>query len=107
MGIQVGGVGLNLNFATQVILTVISWNPMDDWHAIARVHRMGQTNEVRVYRLCVKWSVEERAYWLAVNKSFLAGSIINEQDVTRVYNIGDLANGTIDSVHFVAKKTII
>ena len=53
VGIQVGGVGLNLNFATQVILTVISWNPMDDWQAIARVHRMGQTNEVRVYRLCV------------------------------------------------------
>ena len=79
---------------------------MDDWQAIARVHRMGQTNVVRVYRLCVKGSVEERAYWLALNKSFLAGSIINEQDITRVYNIEDFTNGTIDSSQFASSKTI-
>lgn len=106
VGIQVGGVGLNLNFASRVILADISWNPMDDWQAIARSHRMGQTHVVRTYRLCVKGSVEERAYWLGVNKSFLAASIVNEQDVTRVYDMTELANVSIDPVHFVAKRDI-
>jgi hypothetical protein len=106
VGIQVGGVGLNLNFASRVILADISWNPMDDWQAIARSHRMGQTQVVRTYRLCVKGSVEERAYWLGVNKSFLAASIVNDQDVTRVYDMTELATVSIDPVHFVAKANI-
>lgn len=106
VGLQVGGVGLNLNFASRVILTDISWNPMDDWQAVARVHRMGQQHRVRTYRLCVKGSVEERAYWLGVNKSFLAASIVNEQDVTRVYDMTELASVSIDPQHFVPKDQI-
>ena len=67
---------------------------------------MGQRHVVRTYRLCVKGSVEERAYWLGVNKSFLAASIVNEQDVTRVYDMSELESVSIDPQHFVPKYKI-
>ena len=86
IGIKVGGVGLDLNFVSRVILVDVSWNPMADWQAVARAHRFGQTRTVRVYRLVAKSTLEERAYTLGVSKSMLAASIVDDQDVTRVYS---------------------
>ena len=86
IGIKVGGVGLDLNFVSRVILLDVSWNPMADWQAVARAHRFGQTRTVRVYRLVAKSTLEERAYTLGVSKSMLAASIVDDSDVTRVYS---------------------
>ena len=35
------------------------WNPQNDRQAEDRVHRLGQTHEVTVYRLCCRGTVEE------------------------------------------------
>ena len=86
IGIKVGGVGLDLNFVSRVILLDVSWNPMADWQAVARAHRFGQKRTVRVYRLVAKSTLEERAYPWGVSKSILAASIVDDSDVTRVYN---------------------
>ncbi|CAJ1374051.1 unnamed protein product, partial [Effrenium voratum] len=45
---RAGGLGLNLQQADTVILCDLDWNPQNDKQAIARVHRVGQTREVRV-----------------------------------------------------------
>ena len=95
VGMQVGGVGLNLNTATRVILVDMSWNPMDDKQAVARAHRLGQTNPVITYRLVADGTLEEKAYWLGVRKARLASTITDEQDVARVYDSEDLLD-TID-----------
>merc|ERR1711972_190609 len=53
-----GSLGLNLQAADTVILFDMDWNPQNDKQAIARVHRVGQTREVRVVRLVTDTTVE-------------------------------------------------
>ncbi|KNA01046.1 hypothetical protein PVNG_02499 [Plasmodium vivax North Korean] len=56
---KAGGVGLNLIAANHVILMDQDWNPHNDRQAEDRVHRLGQKNEVYIYRLCCKNTIEE------------------------------------------------
>jgi SNF2 family DNA or RNA helicase len=51
LSVRAGGVGLNLQAADSVIMLDSDPNPQADLQAQARAHRMGQTREVRVYRL--------------------------------------------------------
>ena len=55
-----GGMGLNLQSADTCILFDSDWNPQSDIQAMARVHRIGQTKTVHVYRLVSSGTVEER-----------------------------------------------
>lgn len=48
---KAGGVGINLASADTVIIYDSDWNPQNDIQATARAHRIGQTLEVKVYRL--------------------------------------------------------
>ena len=48
--IQSGCEGLNLQHFNEVYFTSPHWNPAVEMQAIARVHRIGQTKPVRVYR---------------------------------------------------------
>ncbi len=57
---KAGGLGLNLQSADTCILFDSDWNPQADAQAMARVHRIGQTKPVHVYRLVTEHSVEER-----------------------------------------------
>ena len=52
--------GLNLQSADTCILFDSDWNPQSDIQAMARVHRIGQTKTVHVYRLVSSGTVEER-----------------------------------------------
>ncbi|KAH0473534.1 MAG: uncharacterized protein KVP18_001432 [Porospora cf. gigantea A] len=56
---RAGGVGLNLTAADTVILMDQDYNPHNDRQAEDRVHRLGQTSEVTVIRLCCKGTLEE------------------------------------------------
>uniref|UniRef100_A0A0G4HQL6 Helicase ATP-binding domain-containing protein n=1 Tax=Chromera velia CCMP2878 TaxID=1169474 RepID=A0A0G4HQL6_9ALVE len=56
---RAGGLGLNLVAATSVVLIDQDWNPHTDRQAEDRVHRLGQTRDVTVYRLVCKDSLEE------------------------------------------------
>lgn len=54
-----GGVGLNLQSATKVILLTPQWVPALDQQTIARAVRSGQKKKVVIYRLWATSSVEE------------------------------------------------
>lgn len=58
--IEAGGVGLNVQAASVVIMAEPQWKPSTEAQAIARAHRMGQTRKVHVHRLLAKNSVDER-----------------------------------------------
>ena len=58
--LSVCSVGLNLVAASQVILGDSWWAPSIEDQAVDRVHRLGQTKRVTVFRLVMKDSVEER-----------------------------------------------
>eukprot|EP00698_Gefionella_okellyi_P018911 TRINITY_DN5728_c0_g1_i1.p1 TRINITY_DN5728_c0_g1~~TRINITY_DN5728_c0_g1_i1.p1 ORF type:complete len:1195 (-),score=255.42 TRINITY_DN5728_c0_g1_i1:350-3466(-) len=56
---RAGGLGLNLQSADTVIIFDSDWNPQMDLQAQDRAHRIGQTREVRIYRLITCTPVEE------------------------------------------------
>ncbi|HEV2638849.1 MAG TPA: SNF2-related protein [Actinocrinis sp.] len=58
--IQAGGVGLNMQAASVVILCEPQVKPTLETQAIARAHRMGQIRRVQVHRLLVTDSVDQR-----------------------------------------------
>ncbi|HEY0933707.1 MAG TPA: SNF2-related protein [Trebonia sp.] len=66
--IQAGGVGLNIQAASVVILCEPQWNPAIEEQAIARAHRMGQVRRVDVHRLLAEHSVDQRMLELTAAK---------------------------------------
>ncbi|SDL30208.1 DEAD/DEAH box helicase [Nonomuraea jiangxiensis] len=58
--IQTGGVGLNLQAASVVILCEPQVKPTLESQAVARAHRMGQVRRVQVHRLLTPDSMDER-----------------------------------------------
>ncbi|CAD2221175.1 DNA excision/repair protein SNF2 [Angomonas deanei] len=75
---QVGGVGLTFTSASCVILMDPSWNPSADSQAIDRVHRIGQTRDVQVFRLISTGTVEEKVYRNQIFKLMAARQIAGE-----------------------------
>lgn len=65
---RAGGLGLNLASADTVIIFDSDWNPMMDAQAQDRAHRIGQRNDVRVFRLVAAAPVEERILARATDK---------------------------------------
>jgi SNF2 family DNA or RNA helicase len=63
-----GGLGITLTAATRVVIFDFSWNPSSDNQAIDRSYRIGQTEEVEVYRLVAKGTIEEMKYLRQVYK---------------------------------------
>lgn len=71
LSLKAGGVGLNLTSAKRVFMMDPWWSFAVEAQAIDRVHRMGQEDEVKVYRFIVKDSVEERMLKVQERKKFL------------------------------------
>ena len=68
MSTKAGNVGLNLVNANHVILTEPWWNPFVDDQAVDRVHRIGQEKAVRIYKLVIKGTIEERILDIQAHK---------------------------------------
>ncbi|KAM0686882.1 choline dehydrogenase 7 [Conglomerata obtusa] len=59
---RAGGVGINLTAADTVVIFDSDWNPQNDLQAQARCHRIGQKNEVKIYRLVTRNSYEREMF---------------------------------------------
>eukprot|EP00930_Biecheleria_cincta_P046342 TRINITY_DN31958_c0_g1_i1.p1 TRINITY_DN31958_c0_g1~~TRINITY_DN31958_c0_g1_i1.p1 ORF type:complete len:1592 (+),score=415.02 TRINITY_DN31958_c0_g1_i1:431-4777(+) len=81
----VGGVGLNLTSADRVILVDPSWNPATDAQAVDRAFRIGQTKEVRVYRLVMSGMIEDKMFRLQVFKMGLTKSALETEQAQRYF----------------------
>jgi superfamily II DNA or RNA helicase len=79
--IQAGGVGLNLQAASAVVLMEPQWKPSTEEQAIARAHRMGQARTVVVHKLLAKDSVDERMKEILAEKSELFDAFARESVV--------------------------
>ncbi|XP_076465125.1 chromodomain-helicase-DNA-binding protein 1-like isoform X2 [Babylonia areolata] len=79
---RAGGLGVNLATADTVIIFDSDWNPQNDLQAQARAHRIGQKNQVSVYRLVTKQSVEETIVERAKQKMVLDHLVIQSMDTT-------------------------
>src|SRR5690606_7218624 len=78
--IEAGGVGLNLQAASVVVLGEPQVKPTLEHQAVARAHRMGQTRPVQVHRLLATDSVDERLLQILENKSRLFDAYARRSD---------------------------
>ena len=76
---------------TRVVSVVIMdpwWNPALENQAIDRVHRIGQTKNVFVHRLCIPETVEDRILILQEKKQALADGALGEGAVPKLAKLG-------------------
>ena len=100
---KAGGVGINLTAADRVIIFDSDWNPMNDLQAIARCHRIGQTKQVKVYRLVIRNSYEEQMWTMADKKMGL--TLAHIQNMLQKDSIFMLSNYT--ETHQNMKKQML
>ncbi|KAK9929275.1 hypothetical protein M0R45_026379 [Rubus argutus] len=70
--LKASGTGINLTAASQVYLLEPWWNPAVEEQAMDRVHRIGQKENVKIFRLIARNSIEERILELQEKKKKLA-----------------------------------
>ena len=87
--IQAGGVGLNIQAASVVIIAEPQLTPSIEEQAIARAHRMGQVRPVDVHRLLCEDSVDQRVLELLAGK---------REAFDEYARRSDMANATPDAV---------
>jgi len=87
------GLGLNLTAADIVIFVEHDWNPFVDLQAMDRVHRIGQTQPVTVYRLLAETTIEARIMGLQSLKHKVSDEIINDSNAV-TYEKGLAAGGS-------------
>jgi SNF2 family DNA or RNA helicase len=79
--IDAGGIGINLQAASVVILMEAQFKPSTEWQAIARVHRMGQSKTVNVHRILADNTIEEHLVKLIEQKTSLFMAYANESAI--------------------------
>lgn len=81
ISLKAGGTGLNLTAADFVIHLDPWWNPAIEDQASDRVHRLGQTRPVTIYRLIAAQTIEEKIIKLHQSKKSLAASLLEGSDL--------------------------
>lgn len=78
---DVGGEGQNLQFCSTLVNFDLPWNPAQVEQRIGRLHRMGQSEPVRVFNLCSKGTVEERVLDVLDRRLHLFELVVGEMDM--------------------------
>ena len=77
ISLKAGGTGLNLTGADMVIHYDPWWNQSAENQATDRAYRIGQKNNVQVYKLITSNSIEEKIYELQQKKSELIDNMLS------------------------------
>lgn len=80
ISLKAGGTGLNLTGADMVIHYDPWWNISAENQATDRTYRIGQKNNVQVYKLITKNSIEEKIYELQEKKAKLIDNMLSTQN---------------------------
>jgi superfamily II DNA or RNA helicase len=96
ISLKAGGFGLNLTEADYCFLLDPWWNPATENQAIDRIHRIGQTRQVMVYRLLARGTIEEKVVALAQRKAALFHSVLDDGGLFANSMTADDIRGLID-----------
>lgn len=96
VSLKAAGTGITLHAADYVFLLDPWWNPAVEMQAVDRVHRIGQTNTVFVYRMVTAGTIEERIQALKAQKKDLFDRIV-----------GGLGGDFDLSQHFVSLQDLV
>ncbi|CAM8996290.1 unnamed protein product [Rhodiola kirilowii] len=80
MSLKAASLGLNMVAACHVLMLDLWWNPTTEDQAIDRAHRIGQTRPVKVLRLTVKDTVEDRILALQQKKREMVSYAFGEDE---------------------------
>ncbi len=78
--LQAVGVGIDLTAASVVIHYDRWWNPAKENQATDRVHRIGQSRGVQVFKMITKGTIEERIHELIERKKSLSKDVLPHED---------------------------
>lgn len=95
VSLKAASLGLNLTAAKYVVLMDLWWNPSMEEQAIDRAHRIGQARTVRLMRLTIADTVEDRILALQEKKRKLAEAALGDGDA------GVHARLTMEDLHFL------
>ncbi|CAM6096803.1 unnamed protein product [Calypogeia fissa] len=101
---RAGGLGITLTAADTCLIYDSDWNPQNDLQAMARCHRIGQTKDVRIYRLITRNTYEQKLFECSSRKYGLDEAILGNRlgadaDVEQTVNIESLLkHGAYDMV---------
>ncbi|KAK1833199.1 ATP-dependent helicase ULS1 [Podospora conica] len=88
VSLRAGNAGLNLVAASNVIICDPFWNPYIEMQAIDRAHRIGQQRPVKVYRILIKDTIEDRILELQQKKRDIIDAAMDE---TQARTLGRLS----------------
>jgi SNF2 family DNA or RNA helicase len=80
ISLKAGGVGLNLTRANSVVHFDRWWNPAVEAQATDRVHRIGQTKTVQVFKFVTLATLEEQIARILREKQSLLDDLIEDGD---------------------------
>ncbi|ODV58803.1 DEAD/DEAH box helicase ASCRUDRAFT_77545 [Ascoidea rubescens DSM 1968] len=89
---RAGGLGINLTAADSVILFDSDWNPQVDLQAMDRVHRIGQTKPVIIYRFATIQTIEQVLLMKADSKRQLERLVIQMGKFESLRQLADERN---------------
>jgi SNF2 family DNA or RNA helicase len=78
---EAAGEGRNLQFCRTMINFDIPWNPMRIEQRVGRIHRVGQTRDVRIYNLAARGTVEDYLLEILDQKLNMFELVIGEMDM--------------------------
>jgi len=78
---EAAGEGRNLQFCRTMVNFDIPWNPMRIEQRVGRIHRIGQTRDVRIYNLSAAGTVEDYLLEILDQKLNMFELVIGEMDM--------------------------
>lgn len=78
---EAGGEGRNLQFCHLLVNYDLPWNPMRIEQRIGRLHRLGQTHDVRVFNFTARGTVESYVLEIVHEKINLFRTVIGDLDM--------------------------
>lgn len=92
---RAGGLGITLTAADTCVIYDSDWNPQNDLQAMARCHRIGQTKDVKIYRLITRNTYEQHLFECSSRKYGLDEAILgnflgSNMDIEHTKNIETL-----------------
>ena len=99
LSLKAAGTGLNLTAASSVIHYDLWWNPAVEAQATDRAYRIGQKNDVLVYRFVTAGTFEERINEMLASKRELAELTVNAGETW----VGDLSTGELKKLFALDK----
>ena len=109
ISLKAGGTGLNLTGADMVIHYDPWWNASAENQATDRAYRIGQKNNVQVYKLIMKNSIEEKIQKLQEQKQDLSNHIIKiinsqKKESQIIKNISNKYLENIEKIKLISKS---